>query len=304
MAKKIRPDDLSEGELRRLLIDKKRIARRKRLDSFRKSGRLVDLSQVPDTQSSSLLGDLELTEPQPLDEEAQRQAKRKRVMDRALLFVEVLAIIGLVFILFNGVNILQELNQQVSAALVQPTISPTPLIQAVVLPSGHTPPDVEGGARFNEAEIPEHLRPLYQSFSNIPIPTPSAEQARRIQIPAINVDAPIVMGDGWEQLKQGVGQHIGSANPGDPGNLVLSAHNDIFGQIFRNLDQLQTGDEIVIYTNIRSYTYIIDKDTQIVEPTFLQVLDPTADSTLTLISCYPYLVNDQRIVVKASMLDG
>jgi sortase A len=304
MAKKVRPEDLSEGELRRLLIDKKRTARRKRLDSFRKSGRLVELSQVPDTKSTSLLGDLELTEPQPLDEEAQRQAKRKRVMDRALLFVEVLAIIGLVFILFNGVNILQELNQQVSAALVQPTISPTPLIQAVVLPSGHTPPDVEGGARFNEAEIPEHLRPLYQSFNNIPIPTPSAEQARRIQIPAINVDAPIVMGDGWEQLKQGVGQHIGSANPGETGNLVLSAHNDIFGQIFRNLDQLQTGDEVIVYTNIRSYTYVIDKDTQIVEPTFLQVLDPTADSTLTLISCYPYLVNDQRIVVKASLLDG
>jgi sortase A len=301
MSKKVRPEDLSERELRRLLIEKKRIARRKRLDAFRESGRLVDLAQIPDTQSSSLLGDLELTEPQPLSEEAQRRAKRKQVMDRALLFVEVMAIIGLVLILLNGVNILQTLNQEVAAALAQPTISPTPLIQAVVLPSGHTPPNVEGGARFNEAEIPEHLRPLYQSFNNIPIPTPSAEQARRIQIPAIEVDAPIVMGDGWEQLKQGVGQHIGSANPGKAGNLVLSAHNDIFGQIFRNLDQLQLGDEVIIYTNIRSYTYVIDKDTEIVEPTFLQVLDPTADSTLTLISCYPYLVNDHRIVVKASL---
>jgi sortase A len=303
MSKKVRPEDLSERELRRLLIEKKRIARRKRLDAFRESGRLVDLTQIPDTQSSSLLGDLELTEPQPLSEEAERQAKRKQVMDRALLFVEVMAIIGLVLILLNGVNIIQKLNQEVAAALAQPTISPTPLIQAVVLPSGHTPPNVEGGARFNEAEIPEHLRPLYQSFSNIPIPTPSAEQARRIQIPAIEVDAPIVMGDGWEQLKQGVGQHIGSANPGETGNLVLSAHNDIFGQIFRNLDQLQLGDEVIIYTNIRSYTYVIDKDTEIVEPTFLQVLDPSADSTLTLISCYPYLVNDHRIVVKASLMD-
>jgi len=303
MSKKVRPEDLSERELRRLLIEKKRIARRKRLDAFRESGRLVDLAQIPDTQSSSLLGDLELTEPQPLSEEAERKAKRKQLMDRALLFVEVMAIIGLVLILLNGVNIIQKLNQEVAAALAPPTISPTPLIQAVVLPSGHTPPNVEGGARFNEAEIPEHLRPLYQSFSNIPIPTPSAEQARRIQIPAIEVDAPIVMGDGWEQLKQGVGQHIGSANPGETGNLVLSAHNDIFGQIFRNLDQLQLGDEVIIYTNIRSYTYVIDKDTEIVEPTFLQVLDPTADSTLTLISCYPYLVNDHRIVVKASLMD-
>lgn len=304
MAKNIRPEDLSESQLRRLLIEKKRTARKKRLDAFRTSGRLIDLVQVPDTQSSSLLGNLDLTEPKPLDEAAARQAKRKRFMDRGLLFVEVLAIIGLIFILFNGVNILRELNQQVAAALVLPTISPTPLIQAVVLPSGHTPPNIEGGARFNENEIPEHLRPLYQSFSNIPIPSPSPEQARRIQIPAINVDAPIVMGDGWEQLKQGVGQHIGSANPGEVGNLVLSAHNDIFGQIFRNLDQLTTGDEITVYTNVRSYTYIINKDTQIVEPTFLQVIEPTDTPTLTLISCYPYLVNDKRIVVKAALLDG
>jgi sortase A len=303
MAKKVRPEDLSERELRRLLIEKKRAARRKRLDAFRESGRLVDMAQVPDTQSSSLLGDIELTDPEPLNEDAQRRVKRKQVMDKALLAVEVLAIVGLVFILLNGVNILQELNEQVAAALAQPTISPTPLIQAVVLPSGHTPPDIEGGTRFNEAEIPEHLRPLYQSYNNIPIPTPSAEQARRIQISAINVDAPVVMGDGWEQLKQGVGQHIGSANPGEAGNMVFSAHNDIFGQIFRELDLLQIGDEIIVYTNIRSYTYVIDQETQIVEPTFLQVLDPTADATLTLISCYPYLVNDQRIVVKASLVD-
>ena len=111
------------------------------------------------------------------------------------------------------------------------------------------------------------------------------------------------MGDGWEQLKQGVGQRIGSPNPGDNGNLVLSAHNDIFGQIFRDLDQLQTGDEITIYTNVKAYTYVIDKQTQVVEPTFVQVLDPTPDPTITLISCYPYLVDNKRIVIKASLLD-
>jgi sortase A len=112
------------------------------------------------------------------------------------------------------------------------------------------------------------------------------------------------MGDGWEQLKQGVGQHIGDTKPGEPGNLVLSAHNDIFGQIFRYLDQLQIGDEIIVYSNIRSYTYVIDQSVQIVDPTFVQVMEPTNDPTITLISCYPYLVNNKRIVVKASLVDG
>ncbi len=304
MARKIRPEDLSENDLRRLLIEKKRASRKKRLDTFRRSGRLVDLVSIPDTETFSLLANVDLDASQLLNEQEAHQARRKRIMDRALLFVEILAVVGLVYVLLSGLNMIQELNQQVSAALVQPTISPTPLIQSVILPSGHTPPNAEGGARFNEAEIPEHLRPLYQSFANIPLPTPSPEHARQIQIPAIGIDAPIVLGDGWEQLKQGVGQHIGETNPGEPGNLVLSAHNDIFGQIFRYLDQLQIGDEIIVYSNIRSYTYVIDQSVQIVDPTFVQVMEPTNDPTITLISCYPYLVNNMRIVVKASLVDG
>ncbi len=304
MARKVRPEELSENELRRLLINKKRRSRNKRLEAYRRSGRLVNLSPIQDTKSSSLLSDLDLgglAEPSETD---LKQRSRKKIMDRALLFVEVLAIVGLVFILLNGVNILQRLNVEVGAALSQPTASPTPLISEVVLPSGHTPPNVEGGARFNEAEIPEHLRSVYQSFSNVAIPTPAPEQARRIRIPAIDVDAPIVMGDGWEQLKQGVAQHIGSANPGNAGNLVLSGHNDVFGEIFRYLDELKPGDEIIIFTNIRSYTYIIDKETKLVEPTEVSVMDPTLDPTLTLISCYPYLVNNKRIIIKASLVDG
>lgn len=303
MARKVRPQDLSEAELRRLLIEKKRANRQKRLDSFQRSGRLVDVAPVPDTsEPNSLLGDLDFGDPEPPSEAQLEKTRRKRIMDRALLFIEIAAIVGLVLVLLNSLNLLQELNEQVAAALVQPTISPTPLIRAVVLPSGHTPPNSEGGARFNDAEIPEHLRPLYQSYANIPAPTPSPEQARRIQIPAINVDAPVVMGDRWEQLKQGVGQNPGSANPGENGNLVLSAHNDVFGQIFRYLDQLEVGDEIIVHTNIRSYTYVIDKDFQIVDPTFVQVMNPTSNPTITLISCYPYLVNNKRIVVKASLV--
>lgn len=131
-------------------------------------------------------------------------------------------------------NLIRELNQEVVSALEQPTLTPTPLIVAIVLPSGHTPPTSPGGAQPNEAEIPEHLRPLVQSLANIAVPTPGPQQAIRIQIPALGVDAPIVQGDGWEQLKKGVGQHVGTANPGENGNVVLSAHNDIFGEIFRD----------------------------------------------------------------------
>lgn len=305
MARKVRPEELSEQELRRLMIEKKRQSRQQRLEAFRRSGRLMDIAPTPQSNPSSVLDEFitEETVAQPASEEEVRQERRKRRFDRLLFLIEIVAIAGLVYLIFNGVTIVQDLNQQVSDALVQSTVTPTPLVRAVVLPSGHTPPTSEGGAQFNEAEIPEHLRPLHQSFASAPPPPRRPEQAIQIVIPAIDVDAPVVMGDGWEQLKQGVAQRIGTADPGDNGNMVLSAHNDIFGQIFRHLDKLQPGDEITVYTNVRAYTYVIEQEPFVVEPTFVQVMEPTPDPTLTLISCYPYLVDTERIIVKASLVN-
>ncbi|MBI1855801.1 MAG: sortase, partial [Chloroflexi bacterium] len=174
------------------------------------------------------------------------------------------------------------------------------LVMAVVLPSGHTPPDAQGNTRPNDAEIPENLRPMVQSLANIPAPTPSIEQAIRIQIPAIQIDAPVVQGVGWEQLKKGVGQLIGSADPGQSGNVVLSAHNDVYGELFRYLDKLQPGDQVILYTQQRQYVYIVDR-TQVVEPTAVEVMASTGAPTVTLISCYPYLIDNQRIVVFARL---
>ena len=234
-----------------------------------------------------------------------RQSVRagRRILDGLLLLVEISAVIGFIFVLFNGLNLIRELNSEVASALEQPTLTPTPLIMAVVLPSGHTPPDALGRTSFNDAEIPEHLRPLVQSLANVSVPTPGPEQAIRIQVPAIHVDAPVVQGDGWEQLKKGVGQHAGTVNPGENGNLVLSAHNDIFGEIFRNLNELSPGDQVVLYTNQRSYTYLVTNK-QIVEPTQVNVMSDTSQPTVTLISCYPYMKDDQRVVVSARLQSG
>ncbi|MCC6260045.1 MAG: class D sortase [Anaerolineales bacterium] len=121
-----------------------------------------------------------------------------------------------------------------------------------------------------------------------------------MQIPAIKVDAPIIQGDGWEQLKKGVGQYIGSAQPGESGNVVLSAHDDVYGEIFRYLDRLSPGDQVIVYSQQRQFTYIVDR-TVIVEPTAVEVMASTGSPTVTLISCYPYLVNNKRIVVFARL---
>jgi sortase A len=296
MPRRKAPEDMSVEELRRLLIEKRRGARRERLEHFKRTGRVVDVAPDDLAESAPVVETLEETS----DQAQVPISKRRRVMDRILLVVEVLAVVGLVGVLISGFGILRDLNAEVAAALIQETFTPTPLVMAVVLPSGHTPPDAQGNTRPNIAEIPEHLQPMLQSLENLPIPTPAPNQAIRIQIPSIEIDAPIVQGDGWEQLKKGVGQNVGSADPGQTGNVILSAHNDVYGEIFRYLDKLAPGDQVVLYTQQRQYVYVVDR-TALVEPTAVEVMASTGSPTVTLISCYPYLVDKQRIVVFARL---
>jgi sortase A len=296
MPRRKAPEDMSVEELRRLLIEKRRGARRERLEHFKRTGRVVDVTPDLLTESASVVETLE----QSTEQDQVPVSKRRRVMDRVLLAVEVLAVVGLVGVLISGMGILRDLNEEVASALIQETFTPTPLVMAVVLPSGHTPPDAQGNTRPNIAEIPAHLQPMVQSLANLPVPTAAPDQAIRIQIPAIDIDAPVVQGDGWEQLKKGVGQNIGSANPGQNGNIVLSAHNDVYGELFRYLDKLAAGDQVIIYTQQRQYVYVVDR-TAIVEPTAVEVMASTGSPTVTLISCYPYLVDKERIVVFARL---
>ena len=296
MPRRKAPEDMSVEELRRLLIEKRRGARRERLEHFKRTGRVVDITPDILAESAPVVDTLEET----TDQAQVPVSKRRRVMDRILLAVEVLAVVGLFGVLISGFGILRDLNAEVAAALIQETFTPTPLVMAVVLPSGHTPPDAQGNTRPNVDEIPAHLQPMVQSLANLPVPTAAPDQAIRIQIPAINIDAPVVQGDGWEQLKKGVGQNVGSANPGQTGNIILSAHNDVYGELFRYLDKLAPGDQVVLYTQQRQYVYVVDR-TAVVEPTAVEVMASTGSPTVTLISCYPYLVDKQRIVVFARL---
>lgn len=287
---------MSVEELRRLLIEKRRGARRERLEHFKRTGRVVDVAPDLLAESAAVVDTLEET----TDHAQVPVSKRRRVMDRLLLAVEVLAVVGLVGVLISGLGVLRALNDEVASALIQETFTPTPLVMAVVLPSGHVPPDAQGNTRPNIEEIPAHLQPMVQSLANLPVPTAAPDQAIRIQIPAIEIDAPVVQGDGWEQLKKGVGQNVGSANPGQNGNIVLSAHNDVYGELFRYLDKLAPGDQVILYTQQRQYVYVVDR-TAVVEPTAVEVMASTGSPTVTLISCYPYLVDKQRIVVFARL---
>jgi sortase A len=323
-------EQLSVEELQQLIYRKKREARQSRLQRLQEQGRVLDvaglappepppLSQArPQARPSGALRHYILADDPVLTEaeissaaESPQPARWRPVFNRLLLAVEIVAVIGLLVAVYSLWQTTQELNQELAAvqrvesqSVALPTPTATPVIGVVVLPSGHKPPVDGRSPEPGEAgDIPSHLLPAINAYQPPPIPTPGPEQARRIQIPAIDVDSVIVQGDDWEQLKKGVAQHIGTAQPGQAGNMVLSGHNDIFGEVFRHLDKLSPGDEIIVSTEIRSYTYIVRK-IEVVEPTDVWVMAPTEHASTTLISCYPYRVNTQRIIVFADLVTG
>ncbi|MFW5942526.1 MAG: sortase [Chloroflexota bacterium] len=320
--------DLSVEELEQLLYLKKQALRQERLQRLKGEGRLVEVAGVPPPNPTP--PSLERPQARPGgalrrytlqsadDDEAQNEVPRKEqekrsiawrwMANKLLLVVEVAAILGFIWAMTSLWDTRRELNQELAqvqrseaAANALPTPTATPVIDLVVLPGGHKPP-VDGRApQPGEAGyIPAHLLPAVNAYEPPPIPTPGPEQARRIQIEDIGVDSSIYQGQDWEQLKKGVGQYVGSSPPGRPGNLVLAAHNDIYGEIFRDLDQLERGDEIVISSERQTYRYVV-RETVVVEPTETWVMEPTDHASVTLISCYPYLVDNKRIVVFADL---
>jgi sortase A len=310
-------DQVPTEELERILAIRKRKERAQRLRRLAIQGRIAQAepsAQTPATDEQTPVleaagrptgryrtievgGEEELPEEKP----EHRGIAWGWVFNKLLLVVEIAALVGLVLVLASSFLSLRELNQSVKEVLTpSPTETPRPLIDAVVLPSGHRPPTAPGGVEPNLDEIPEHLRRLVQAVTPLPLPTQGPEQPSRIVIKSIGVDAPIVQGDDWEQLKKGVGHHLRSANPGERGNMVLSAHNDVFGEIFRNLEKAELKDEILVYSGSRVFRYVATQK-RVIEPTEVSVMYPTSDPTLTLITCYPYLVDNKRIVVIAEL---
>ena len=159
-------EQLSDDELRELLMARKIRSREARVAAYRAAGRIVDPDNAP------IHEDL-VYDPETRRVERAGGGRTIRKIDIILLVIEIAAVIGVVILIGRGSSIIRSLNDEASRAFAMPTVTPTPLIQAVVLPGGHTAPDAVGNASFNENEIPEHLRGLVSVQATAVIPVDS-----------------------------------------------------------------------------------------------------------------------------------
>ncbi len=267
------------------------------------------------------------TTPQQLNRRSAQQIDaqktlQQKVLSWALLVLEIAFIGGLAIILYRGwvglqdiqtnTNLTQaELDRQLAVGRIEP--SPTPILSAAnhIIPGGHAPPNENGESQLNLLEIdkyvPANLRPAVQRemlASAITISEPPSNHPFALDIPALDINnATIINGDSWEALKGGVGYRISSGLPGSDKNVVLVGHNDIYGEIFRYLPDLQIGDEIRIRdVSGRIHTYVVSESREY-EPDAVWVMDPNLGAQVTLITCYPYRVDDRRWIVFADLVE-
>jgi LPXTG-site transpeptidase (sortase) family protein len=126
----------------------------------------------------------------------------------------------------------------------------------------------------------------------------SVEALGRLEVPSAGVSVMVLDGtDDWT-LNRAVGRIEGTAAPGQRGNMGIAGHRDAF---FRGLRHVELGDEISLTTLDGIASYRVTK-LDIVKPETVEVLDPTPDHTLTLVTCHPfYYVGDapNRFIVTA-----
>ena len=103
------------------------------------------------------------------------------------------------------------------------------------------------------------------------------------------------MAPGWSVT------HYAFSAPFGRGNAVVYGHDDIEGNIFGHLYDLQSGDLIRVDTARGTQTYRVTGH-RIVSPTAVDVLAATTDARLTLITCWPFGIDSKRWVVTALRL--
>lgn len=142
-----------------------------------------------------------------------------------------------------------------------------------------------------------------------------------VSIEKLNVSAPMIWSktdnekDQLEELENGLAHFMGTASPGQKGNSIISGHSSnyawakgSYNYVFRNLNDLESGDVVTIKTvqkngRIITYKYKVNEK-YVAFPDEERIFAETENPTLTLSTCWPLGTNYKRVIVKAELLQS
>ena len=127
-----------------------------------------------------------------------------------------------------------------------------------------------------------------------------------VEIPKIDIKLPIYHGTSDEVLQKAAGHLEGSSLPigGESTHAVISAHRGLpSASLFTDLDQMKIGDHFLIHVLDNILCYEVDQ-ILVVEPEDTDALAvEEGEDLVTLLTCTPYGVNTQRLLVRGHRVD-
>jgi len=199
-------------------------------------------------------------------------------------------------------------------------IAPPPIAAVQMAPATVTPqPQPQPASPVQPALNADGMAPAEPEPTPTPEPPPRQPLPTHLSIPALRVNSDVnEVGvsptdiDGqqvyiWDVAAYAVGHHFSSANPGEGENVVFSGHDDWQGEVFRDLYKLKKGDKITVQAGDKTWSYHVDNVLPLQEigvPLEQRLnnalyIGSTGDERLTMITCWPYGVDDHRLVVIA-----
>ncbi len=120
-----------------------------------------------------------------------------------------------------------------------------------------------------------------------------------LEIDSIGVKAPIVLGE--ENLDYVVAKYRSSSDFVELGNVILDAHNNMRGSIFKNLHKLKIGATVKIISDNKELEYKIT-NRYIVEPNDTSKINFSNDKKeITLITCINHA--KQRLILTGELIN-
>jgi sortase A len=126
------------------------------------------------------------------------------------------------------------------------------------------------------------------------------EAIGRIAIPTIDLDTVVVQGTRTGDLQRGPGHYPETAFPGQGKTVAFAGHRTTYLAPFRHLDELGSGDEIVLEMPYANFTYRVQK-IRVVDPSDVQIVHDTGYERLVLTACHPLYSATQRIAAFAKL---
>lgn len=123
-----------------------------------------------------------------------------------------------------------------------------------------------------------------------------------IEIPKMNVNLPIYLGASKENLLKGATLLSQTSIPigGENTNSVIAAHRGLIrNAMFRNIEKLEIGDEIIITNSWEKIKYKVCDIKVILPDNVDAILIQEGKDLVSLITCHPYRGNYERYVVYA-----